>query len=228
MILDRILSFIIWAVVSLWSRSLKVRFVNRNMPERLTEEKGSVIYAFWHDSVFLLPYTHRNNGAVIMVSESRDGEIAAGVLRRFSFTVVRGSSKRKGHRALIGLVSGLRRGKSVAVVVDGPRGPRHEAKEGAIFLAGKLQRPIIPVTTWSNRCLTLRTWDKFIVPMPFTECVVQYGQPILVSGTSKEEIDLKRRELEAALRNMKLNAATHAGVLSRNERMASQNKQEQI
>jgi lysophospholipid acyltransferase (LPLAT)-like uncharacterized protein len=217
-----------WAVISLWSRSLKIRKVNRNIPVRLFAEGKNVIYAFWHDGVFLLPFTHRNSEAVIMVSESRDGEIAAGVLRRFGFTVVRGSSKRKGQRALIGLVSCVRQGRSVAIVVDGPRGPRHEAKKGAIFLAGKLQKPIIPVSTWSKRCWTLRTWDRFVIPVPFTEGVVQYGQPIVVNGTSKEEIESKRRELEAALLDLKLAAAAQTVASCKNERAVSPGKQERV
>src|SRR5512139_931592 len=135
MIYTRTLSFIAWAVTTLWSRTLKVQHVNREVPDRLAAEGRNVIYAFWHDSMFLLPYTHRNSGVVVMVSESRDGDIAAGTLRHFGFEVVRGSSKRKGNRALIALINSLRRGRSVAIAVDGPRGPRHEAKEGAVFAA---------------------------------------------------------------------------------------------
>lgn len=213
MLFDKILSFIAWAVIVLWSSSLKVRLVNKNTPDRLAAEGRNVIYTFWHDSVFLLPFTHRNSEVVIMVSESRDGEIAARLLSRFGFEVVRGSSKRKGNRALISLIASLRQGKSIAIAVDGPRGPRHRAKEGALFLAGKLQKPIIPVATWSKRCWTLKkAWDKLVIPVPFTEGVVRYGQAVMVNGTSKEEIELKRRELESVLRSLKQDA--YADTLS--------------
>jgi lysophospholipid acyltransferase (LPLAT)-like uncharacterized protein len=137
---------------------------------------------------------------MIMVSESKDGEIATEILKHFGYEVVRGSSKRRGSRALINLCDGMRKGKSVAITVDGPRGPRHEAKEGAVFLAGKMQAPIIPVATGAKRFWTLeRSWDKLVLPVPFTEGVVLYGQPIMVNGTSREETESKRRELEAAL-----------------------------
>jgi lysophospholipid acyltransferase (LPLAT)-like uncharacterized protein len=145
MIPPKTLSFIAWALVSLWSRSLKVQVANGDRPEGPAEKGKKAIYAFWHDSMFLLPYTYRNSGHVILVSESRDGEFAAGTLRHFGFDVVRGSTRRRGCRALLKLINSLRKGKSIAFAVDGPRGPRHEAKEGAVFLAGRQQAPIIPV-----------------------------------------------------------------------------------
>jgi lysophospholipid acyltransferase (LPLAT)-like uncharacterized protein len=200
MIFAKTLSIIAAAVGDLWSRTLRVSYVNRDIVDHFASQKKNAIYAFWHDSVFLLPYAHRNSGIMIMVSESNDGEIATGILRHFGYEVVRGSSKRRGSRAVRELCDCMRKGKSVAITVDGPRGPRHEAKEGAVFLAGKLQAPIIPVATGAKHFWTLeRSWDKLVLPVPFTEGVVVYGQPITVNSTSREEVESKRRELDAAL-----------------------------
>lgn len=213
MIYKKGLSFAVWAVFSLWSRSLKVHFVNRDMPDRIFAEGRNAIFAFWHGSLFLLPYTHRNSGSVIMVSESRDGEIMARMLKHFGFEVVRGSSKRKGHRALIGLINSIRKGKSVATAVDGPRGPLHKVKKGVVFLAGRLQVPIIPVATGVKRYWVMeKTWDKLIVPAPFTEGVVLYGEPIKVNGTSKEELESKRKDLEIVLCRLTREAAEDAAA----------------
>jgi len=205
-------SFIAWVVLSLWSRSLRVRFVNRDIVDRFASQGRCVIYAFWHGSVFLLPYPNRDSGIVIMVSESRDGEIAAAMLRHFGLEVVSGSSKRRGDRGLLGLVRAMQKGKSVAITLDGPRGPLHEAKEGAIFLAARMQAPIIPVATGAKHCWILQTWDKFLIPKPFTEGAVLYGEPIEVNGTSQEEIDLKRRELESSLLRLSGEAAALMGT----------------
>ncbi len=208
MIRTKILPFIAWVVLSLWSRLLRVGTLGRSAADRLAGEGRSIIYAFWHGSVFLLPYLHRGSDILIMVSESRDGEIVTRMLRRFGFAVVRGSSKRRGSRALIGLISGMRRGRSVAIAVDGPRGPRHEVKEGAIFLAGHLHAPIIPVATGARRSWTLgSSWDRMMIPAPFTEGLVLYGDPIIVSGTFPEEIDSKRAELASALDRLMREAA---------------------
>jgi lysophospholipid acyltransferase (LPLAT)-like uncharacterized protein len=203
----RILSFIGWSVLSLWSRTLRIQFVNKAIPGRLASDGKNVIYAFWHGRQFMLFHSHRNSGIVIPASESRDGEIQAGILKRFGFDVVRGSSKRKGDRALLGLVSGLRRGKDLAIGVDGPRGPIYEAKQGVVYLAGKLDKQIVPVTTSAKSFWILeKVWDRYLLPKPFTQGIVMYGEPIIVNGIGEEELEGKRRELEAALNRLMVQA----------------------
>lgn len=213
MMRSRILPFIAWLLITLWSRTLRVRFVDRQIPQRLLDAGKNIIYAFWHGRQFLLFHTHRGTGIVIPASESRDGEIQAGILARFGFGVVRGSSKRKGERALLGLVDALRTGKSIALAVDGPRGPVYEVKQGVAYLAGKLGKPIVPVVMSARRSWTLtRTWDQYLLPQPFSRCVIRYGEPIVVQGTAEEELESKRRELETALN--RLMAETDARYLS--------------
>jgi hypothetical protein len=203
MLRAKIIALVGWIILTVWSRTMRVRFVNREAPERLASEGQNVIYAFWHGRQFLLFHSHRNTGIVINASESRDGEIQAGILKRFGFEVVRGSSKRKGERALLGLVDGLRKGKNVAIAVDGPRGPLYEAKQGALYLAGKLNKPIIPVITGARRYWILeKIWDKYLLPKPFTKGLVIYGEPITVQGISEAELNTKRRELENALNGL--------------------------
>jgi hypothetical protein len=215
MLRARVLSFIGWLLISLWSRTLRIRYVNRRVPDGLKAAGRNCIFAFWHGRQFLLFHTHRNGRIVIPASESRDGEIQALILRRFGFGVVRGSSKRKGDRALLGLVDALRRGYSIAVAVDGPRGPIHEVKQGVAYLSGKLEKPIVPVMTAARRFWTLgKTWDRYLIPRPFTECVVVYGEPITVNGTSEKELEAKRRELADALnRTMEAADRSFAGKL---------------
>ncbi len=199
----RILSFIGWALISLWSRTVRMQFVNKSVPDGLESEGKNFIYAFWHGRQFLLFHSHRHTGVVINASESRDGEIQAGILRYFGFNVVRGSSKRKGERALLGLVDGLRNGRSVAIAVDGPRGPVHEAKQGVAYLAGKLGKPIVPVITSARRYWILnKVWDKYLLPAPFTKGVVLYGNPIIVRDKTEEELEAKCKELTEALNTL--------------------------
>jgi lysophospholipid acyltransferase (LPLAT)-like uncharacterized protein len=196
----RILSFIGWIVISLWSRSVRIRFINKDLPDRLKSNGKNFIYAFWHGRQFLLFHNHRNSGVVIPASESRDGEIQAGILRRFGFDVVRGSSKRKGDRALLGMVDGLRKGKNIAIPVDGPRGPVYEVKQGITYLAGKLDKAIVPVAAGAKRYWILKKiWDKYLLPIPFTKGIIVYGEPIFVHGVSEGELESKRKELTEAL-----------------------------
>jgi len=210
MLRAQILSLIGWLVVSLWSRTVRIQFVNKSIPDRFASAGENVIYAFWHGRQFLLFHNHRHTGIVVPASESRDGEIQARILKRFGFDVVRGSSKRKGDRALLGLVDGLRRGRSLALAVDGPRGPIYEAKQGVTYLAGKLNKQIIPVSTSAKRYRILeKIWDKYLLPMPFTTGVIMYGQPITVNGIAVEELETKRKELEAALNCLMARADDH-------------------
>jgi lysophospholipid acyltransferase (LPLAT)-like uncharacterized protein len=206
----KLLSILGWAVLSLLSRTIRLKFVNKEVPDRLRADGKNIIYAFWHGRQLLLFHSHRNSGVVIPASESRDGDIQAGILKRFGFEVVRGSSKRKGERALLGLVDGLRRGKNIALAVDGPRGPIYEVKQGVTYLAGKLDKPIIPVATSAKRHWILnKIWDKYMIPVPFTRGVVLYGEPLVVRGTSEEELEAKRKELEARLNGLMAQADEH-------------------
>ncbi len=199
----KLLSFIGWLTISIWGATIRVTFVNRQIPERLQAEGKNFIYAFWHGRQFLLLYTHRHAGTVLPSSESRDGEIQAMILKRFGYGVVRGSSKRKGAQALLGLVENLRSGKTIALAVDGPRGPLYEVKPGITYLAGKLNKVIVPVVTSANRFWILeKIWDKYLLPVPFTRGVVLYGEPIAVTGTSEDVLETKRGELQTALNRL--------------------------
>jgi lysophospholipid acyltransferase (LPLAT)-like uncharacterized protein len=197
------LSCIGWALIALLGRTVRTTFVNRAIPEKLAAEGKNLIYAFWHGRQFLLLYNHREKGIILPSSESRDGEIQARILKRFGYGVVRGSSKRKGDRALLGLVDGLRKGKTIALAVDGPRGPIYEVKQGVTYLAGKLNKPIVPVSTGAKRFWILeKIWDKYLLPIPLTKGVVIYGEPIFVRGTGEEELESSRRELVDALNRL--------------------------
>lgn len=212
----RLYSFLAWASVTLWNRTVTVRMENQDVPDRLAAEGKQCIYAFWHGRLFMLLHSHRMSGITILASESRDGEVMAQLLRRFGFRVVRGSTKRNGHRALFGLASCLRRGQSVAIAVDGPRGPAHDVKPGTPFLAGKLKVPIVPVGVAAKQELSVPgTWDKLMVPTPFTKGVIVYGDPITVDGTSEEAIETGRVKLSAALRRLTLEAQKRVAVPER-------------
>ena len=208
----RILSFIGWSLMSLWSSTVRIRFMDRDIPEGLHAQGGNIIYAFWHGRQFLLFYAYRNTGIVIPASESRDGEIQAGIIGRFGLGVVRGSSKRKGAQALLGLVDALRSGKDIAIAVDGPRGPVYEVKQGITYIAGKLGIPIVPLSVAAKRAWVLeKIWDKYLLPVPFTECVIMYGEPVIVNGTGEEELENKRQELTAALNTIMARADASFG-----------------
>ncbi|MFA5073033.1 MAG: DUF374 domain-containing protein [Nitrospirota bacterium] len=200
---ERIISRIAWAILLLWSKTIKFQFVNGKVPEPACTEEDNAIYAFWHGTMVLMCQAAQGSGILIPVSESRDGEIMARLLKNFGFAIVRGSSNRKGHKALRALISSMRKGKKVAIAVDGPRGPRHKVKIGTMFLAGVSKAPIIPVEMAAKRSWVLqRTWDKLIFPVPFTTVVVVFGEPVCVNSTSDADLAAGLEKLESELHRL--------------------------
>jgi len=140
-----------------------------------------------------------------LVSASRDGGLLARVLELFDVVGIRGSSSRRGAPALRELVSAASRGCDLAVTPDGPRGPRYEPQAGVISLAQITQLPIVPVSfrlCWKR---TLRSWDRFQIPIPFSRCEVVFGEPIWVP----RQTDEAGREQSRLLLKERLMAMTH-------------------
>ncbi|WP_028571069.1 lysophospholipid acyltransferase family protein [Desulfonatronum lacustre] len=138
-----------------------------------------IVVPFWHDELFPLIHLHRDQGVVAVVSQSRDGEFLSQVMARFGFQLARGSSRRGGVAALIAARKEMRsRNADVVVTVDGPRGPRHKVKEGAVYLAAKTGAPLVPLRVFMSRSFVFqKAWDKFQLPWPGARCRVVYGRP---------------------------------------------------
>ena len=158
---------------------------------------GSVIYALWHGRLWLLAaYLYPVHPAVL-VSLSKDGELIAQILQRLGLHPVRGSSSRRGREGLQELEAELRGGRTVAMTPDGPRGPNRVAQMGAVALAARTGKPIIPLSSSAARAWVLRSWDRFLIPQPGTRGAVVYGEPLLVPST--DDLEPWRLRLQNAL-----------------------------
>lgn len=158
------------------------------------------IYTFWHDRIMLATYFWRQRGIVVMTSRSFDGEYIARFIQRFGYGASRGSSSRGGVGALVEMVRLMRAGRPTAFTIDGPRGPRHEAKMGAVLLAKKTGCPVLPFTVNAAHYYAAPSWDRFQVPRPFTRARVRIAPPIYVPADASEELlNAKRAELQRAL-----------------------------
>jgi len=168
--------------------------------DRVRESGRLPIYAVWHDRIFLGTYLLRDSRAVFLTSQSFDGEYIARFLRRFGYGIVRGSSTRGGGRGLVEMIRGMRRGLEMGFTVDGPKGPRYQAKPGVLMLAKKTGNPILPFTVAAERVWTINSWDRLQIPRPFTRARLIYGDPIDVHPDSTEdELEMKLNELQSAL-----------------------------
>lgn len=128
---------------------------------------GPAVLAGWHGEQLALLWAFRDTGMHVIVSRSRDGQLATDALARLGVGAIRGSTSGGGASALRAGVRHLRAGGRVAVLVDGPRGPRHEPAPGAAALAALAGVPIVCTRALSARCLRLRSWDRFEIPAPF-------------------------------------------------------------
>lgn len=134
-----------------------------------------------------------------MISASRDGELISTIARSMGYTPVRGSSSKGGQEALKGMVRFMKEGKRCAITPDGPRGPRREVKKGVVDLARLTGCPVVPFAFEAQHCWRLRSWDRFIIPKPFSRAVFIYGEPIQVprkGGDDEEFLERIQGELD--------------------------------
>lgn len=144
------------------------------------------VYSLWHDRIFLGTYYLRDRGLVVMTSQSFDGEYIARFIQRLGFGAIRGSSTRGGARAFVAMIKSMNNRHPMAFTVDGPRGPRYEAKPGPVLLAKKTGNPILPYVVQPRHFWSLNSWDRMQIPHPFSSALVIYGEPIYVDASAGE------------------------------------------
>jgi lysophospholipid acyltransferase (LPLAT)-like uncharacterized protein len=172
--------------------------------QSVTSNNAIPIYTFWHNRVFLATYFWRRRRIVVMTSQSFDGEYIARFIQRFGYGAARGSSTRGGVGAIVEMARLMRAGCPTAFTIDGPKGPRYQAKMGAVLLAKKTGQPILPFSITAHRFWEARkSWDQFQVPKPLTRAKVEISAPIHVPAEADEAtLQAKREELQRALDEM--------------------------
>jgi lysophospholipid acyltransferase (LPLAT)-like uncharacterized protein len=136
---------------------------------------GPVVFAFWHRSLLACAHRFRNKDIAILISRSFDGELIARIVERLGFIAIRGSSSRGGAAGLRAMAEAYKAGHRCAITADGPRGPAQIAKPGTAQLAKLVDAPWVgafyayPLNAW-----TLKTWDKFLIPKPFSKVLVTF------------------------------------------------------
>lgn len=155
------------------------------------------IYVFWHGRLLLMPKLYSGNRKIhALISTHRDGEIIAKTVERFNCGLVRGSSRRGGRKALVKAMEILSSGDSLVIVPDGPKGPRMRAKGQIIHLARNTNIPIIPVTYSIRNGYVLSSWDRFLMPYPFSKGIIIYGEPMFITeGDDQHYLSMLEHEL---------------------------------
>jgi len=182
---------------------LRVRVVGEEIALGCLADYGRVIVAVWHQRFLpALAYVtkFRNFAPIIMISQSRDGELAARLAERLGLVPVRGSSKRGGTTALAAILKALKENPAVIHIVDGPAGPKGIVKPGIISMAQISGAVILPVIVSVDRAWIMGSWDRFLVPKPFSKVTIEWGPPLAVpqdlDSAQEEEF---RAEIERRL-----------------------------
>ena len=167
--------------------TLKTRFSGHLTILQMVESGHPLLVVCFHGHQFLLIHKLQGYKAVMITSKSYIGEINSRILDSFGFTTIKGSSTRGGIRALYEMINFVRKGHIGAFAVDGPKGPYGVVKPGVVFVAKKLGVPIIPVTTSAWPSIIYGSWDRYLLPMPFSRSTVHFGEPIVLDSDLSED-----------------------------------------
>jgi len=191
---------LIAVALRLLQATLRIEYIDAQGLRTRLDAGERVIVAFWHNRMMAMPLAAAGTPVCILVSQHRDGEIATRALRYWGIRAVRGSATRGAVPGFLRLVDAYRRGSSLAVVPDGPRGPLYVAKPGVVHLAKATGATIYPISYAASRCWRLRSWDRLIIPKPFAALTIGVGAPLRVDeAADAATLEELRGELEARL-----------------------------
>ena len=200
---------VVWALLWLVSRTWRFEVIAEDgvTPLLFGRGAGPEIYCFWHQCVLPCTVYFRSTGATILISRSFDGELITRILNLFGFRAVRGSSSRGAREGLLGLKQVIETGSPAIFTADGPRGPIYQTKMGPIKLAQMTGATIGAFHLQPERAWTISSWDRFLIPKPFTRIVVSWAQWTSVpADLAADEFEPKRGELNAAIERARIRA----------------------
>ena len=201
LLFNYVIPYLLFGVVYLWCMTLRSKNLNEEEENHFKNLTGPYILTLWHGRIFyLFYYLRRHPDYFLLISPSEDGDLLARLARLMGYSVIRGSTYKKAVSAARSLIKVLRRNQRIIIIADGSRGPRCVAQPGSVQLAGITGAPIFPMTFGTKNKVVLNSWDKFVIPLPFTRCTLNFSSPISLPPKSSEQIiEEKRLELENAL-----------------------------
>lgn len=185
-----------------WSGEWRVE--GEDVRDRLVAGGKPFIVCFWHGRLLMMPpFWPRTLRMNMLISRHRDGQIIARTIRHFGMSAIPGSTRKGGPLALRAMLRTLREGECAGVTPDGPRGPRMRANAGVVHAARLAGVVVVPSALAAERRVIIDSWDRFLVPLPFSRGVVRWGEPVTVPADADDEaVEAARRELERRMNDM--------------------------
>jgi lysophospholipid acyltransferase (LPLAT)-like uncharacterized protein len=186
-----------------------LRYTVIREPDCLSDGWGAPngIWCFWHRCVIPAGHRFRGKQVAVMISRSFDGEYIARILKKLHYRPVRGSSSRGAVGALIGMRQELEAGHPAVFTIDGPRGPRYVAKPGPVLLAKKTGQSVNCFYIAIERAWILNSWDRMIIPKPFSRACAYFSSPMIVSSDATEEqMSALHQQMQETLERCRLRA----------------------
>lgn len=208
-----------------WMETLDIRetFYDRSVETAIADPPHRRIYLFWHEYILLPLDRRRSNGITMLLSRHRDAELVAGIAQRNGFGTVRGSTFDGGTASLRELIR-VSRTQHLTMTPDGPRGPRRKLSLGPLYLASKLQLPIVPLGFGYDRPWRMNSWDRFAVPRPFSRARTIWGPEMHIpKRLDRDGLEHYRLEVERMINYLTSDAEAWAesGTSRAGERVMS-------
>lgn len=200
---------LIYLVLRLLYATMRIRVVGGEIPRPLHDRGEGIIVAFWHSRLLMCPFAYMGRDMNVLVSSHGDGELIANVTKGFGFRLVRGSSSKGGAVAIRELVQLGNKNSDLAITPDGPRGPAEVVKQGVAHVARITGRPILPLGFASSRSKRFNSWDRFLLPYPFSRGVFVWGEPLFYQ--KGEPLEVFRLRIEEALLDTTRRADEYTG-----------------
>lgn len=208
---QRKIAAVIALVVKAIFATLRLRLDNM---DGLVPGNSGAILVTWHGRTLIPAALLRNRGYWALVSLSKDGDLQTEIFQRFGYQIVRGSTGRGGVRGALQMARRVKEGGVLSFTPDGPRGPTHKVQPGVILMAQKSGAPIIPVGISASWRYLVRSWDSYMVPLPFARAWFVVGEPIYVPSTLSEvERQSLSEQLELAVNRLECEAERRCGHL---------------
>ncbi|MCX8084212.1 MAG: lysophospholipid acyltransferase family protein [Calditerrivibrio sp.] len=201
--MNKILIYIFVVIIKLLIKTVRFEIHGLDTYKDLKARGERVIFAIWHGQLALFYPMSKYSKACGIVSRSRDGEIAANIIKYFGFDSVRGSSSRAGAMAILEAEKYLKEDFDIIITIDGPKGPKFDVKKGVIYIAKRFDCVIIPVVASVDRFLRFSSWDNFLFPKPFAKIDLFLGDPYITDkDIDKSKIKAETDSLKAKMLNM--------------------------